>query len=115
MLYSVIHNISLLAIKLFFNQITLQNKEMVPANGPVIFVANHPNFFMDPLIAGSYCPRKLYFFAKSTLFNSSIKKWILTRLNLVPVYRKIDDKENMGKNKDSFKKGYKYLKIMGLF
>ena len=95
MLYSLVHKISVLAIKLFFNQISLQNKQIVPNQGPVIFVANHPNFFMDPLIAGSYCPRNLYFFAKSTLFNSSIKKWILTRLNLVPVYRKIDDEDNM--------------------
>ena len=115
MLYSLVHKISVLAIKLFFNQISLQNKQIVPNQGPVIFVANHPNFFMDPLIAGSYCPRNLYFFAKSTLFNSSIKKWILTRLNLVPVYRKIDDEDNMGKNKDSFKKGYEILENNGAF
>ena len=115
MLYSVIHNISLLAIKLFFNQITLQNKEMVPANGPVIFVANHPNFFMDPLIVGSLSPRKLHFFAKSTLFNTPIKNWILSRLPLVPVYRKLDDEKNMNKNQDSFNKGYEILENNGAF
>ena len=112
MLYSVIHNISLLAIKLFFNQITLQNKEMVPANGPVIFVANHPNFFMDPLIVGSLSPRKLHFFAKSTLFNTPIKNWILSRLPLVPVYRKLDDEKNMNKNQDSLIRDMRYLRIM---
>ena len=115
MLYSLIHKIFVLAIKLFFNQISIQNKQIVPKQGPVIFVANHPNFFMDPLIAGSYCGRELYFFAKSTLFNSSIKKWILTRLNLVPVYRKIDDKKNMEKNINSFKKGYEILENNGAF
>ena len=115
MLYSVIHKISLLAIKLFFNQITLQNKEMVPANGPVIFVANHPNFFMDPLIVGSLSPRKLHFFAKSTLFNTPIKNWILSRLPLVPVYRKLDDEKNMNKNQDSFNTGYEILENNGAF
>ena len=115
MLYSFIHNISLLAIKLFFNQITLQNKEMVPENGPVIFVANHPNFFMDPLIVGSLSPRKLHFFAKSTLFNTPLKKWILSSLPLVPVYRKIDDEKNMNKNQDSFNKGYEILENNGAF
>ena len=109
MIYSLIHKVSVLAIKLFFNQISIQNKHIVPATGPIIFVANHPNFFMDPLIIGSYCPRQLYFFAKSTLFNSPLKKRILTRLNLVPVYRKTDDKENMGGNVNSFNKGYKIL------
>ena len=115
MFYSLIHKISVLAIKLFFNQISIQNKQIVPNTSPIIFVANHPNFFMDPLIIGSYCPRQLYFFAKSTLFNSPLKKRILTRLNLVPVYRKIDDKENMGGNVNSFNKGYKILENNGAF
>ena len=104
-----------MAIKLFFNQISIQNKQIVPNTSPIIFVANHPNFFMDPLIIGSYCPRQLYFFAKSTLFNSPLKKRILTRLNLVPVYRKIDDKENMGGNVNSFNKGYRILENNGAF
>ena len=115
MLYSLIQKISVLAIKLFFNQISIQNKQIVPNTSPIIFVANHPNFFMDPLIIGSYCPRQLYFFAKSTLFNSPLKKRILTRLNLVPVYRKTDDKENMGENVNSFNKGYKILENNGAF
>ena len=115
MLYSLIQKISVLAIKLFFNQISIQNKQIVPNTSPIIFVANHPNFFMDPLIIGSYCPRQLYFFAKSTLFNSPLKKRILTRLNLVPVYRKTDDKENMGGNVNSFNKGYKILENNGAF
>ena len=104
-----------MAIKLFFNQISIQNKQIVPNTSPIIFVANHPNFFMDPLIIGSYCPRQLYFFAKSTLFNSPLKKRILTRLNLVPVYRKTDDKENMGGNVNSFNKGYRILENNGAF
>ena len=115
MLYSFIHKISLLAIKLFFNQISLQNKETVPTTDPVIFVANHPNFFMDPLIIGSLSPRKLHFFAKSTLFNTPIKNWILSRLPFVPVYRKIDDEKNMNKNQDSFNRGYKILEDNGAF
>ena len=115
MLYSLIQKISVLAIKLFFNQISIQNKQIVLNTSPIIFVANHPNFFMDPLIIGSYCPRQLYFFAKSTLFNSPLKKRILTRLNLVPVYRKTDDKENMGGNVNSFNKGYKILENNGAF
>ena len=98
MLYSFFHRIALFAIKLFFNTVTVENKEMALIDGPVIFVANHPNFFMDPLIAGTFCPRTLHFFAKSTIFNTNLKKKILTKLNLVPIYRKIDDQTNMDKN-----------------
>ena len=74
MIYSLIHKVSVLAIKLFF-----------------------------------------YFFAKSTLFNSRLKKRILTRLNLVPVYRKIDSEKNMEENINSFNKGYEILENSGAF
>ena len=115
MLYSFIHRVALLALKLFFNEVTIQNREKVPQNSPVIFVANHPNFFMDPLIVGSCCPRVLHFFAKSTIFSSKFKNFILHKLNLIPIYRKIDDEANMGKNVDSFIKGYEILEKNGAF
>ncbi len=115
MLYSFIHKVALLALKLFFNEVTIQNREKVPQNSPVIFVANHPNFFMDPLIVGSCCPRILHFFAKSTIFSSRFKNLILDKLNLIPIYRKIDDEANMGKNVDSFIRGYEILEKNGAF
>lgn len=115
MLYSIIHKISGLALKLFFNQVSIQNRDQVPKDGPVIFVANHPNFFMDPLIVGSCCPRTLHFFAKSTLFNSRLREIVLSKFNLIPIYRKIDDEANMGKNMDSFVKGYEILEKDGSF
>ena len=115
MLYSFFHRIALFAIKLFFNTVTVENKERALIYGPVIFVANHPNFFMDPLIAGTFCPRTLHFFAKSTLFNTNLKKKILTKLNLVPIYRKIDNQTNMDKNMDTFEKGYEILEKNGAF
>ena len=115
MLYTFIYRVALLALKLFFNEVTIQNRENVPQNSPVIFVANHPNFFMDPLIVGSCCPRVLHFFAKSTIFSSRFKNFILHKLNLIPIYRKIDDEANMGKNVDSFIKGYEILEKNGAF
>lgn len=115
MLYSMIHKLGRLALKLFFNRVSIQNRDKVPDKSPVIFVANHPNFFMDPLIVGSCCPRILHFFAKSTLFDSKLKEFIFSKLNLIPIYRKIDDEENMGKNEDSFIKGYDILENNGAF
>ena len=115
MLYSIIHKISLVTLKLFFNKVSILNKDKIPKDTPVIFVANHPNFFMDPLIVGSCCPRTLHFFAKSTIFNSSLKKYFLSKLNMIPIFRKIDDEKNMGKNVHSFVKGYEILENNGAF
>ena len=109
MLYSLTRRIGIIAINLFFNKISVENKKNIPQQGPVIFVANHPNYFMDPLIIGSLNPRRLHFFAKSTLFDTKLKNLFLKGLNIIPIYRKMDDEKNMGKNIRSFEKGYKVL------
>ena len=115
MLYSFIHKIALLALKLFFNEVSIQDRDKIPQKNPVIFVANHPNFFIDPLIVGSCCPRVLHFFAKSTIFSSRFRNFIFHKLNLIPIYRKIDDKANMGKMLTALSKDMKYLKKTGPF
>ena len=84
MLYTFIHRVALLALKLFFYEVIIQNREKVSQKSPVISVANHLNFYMDPLIVGSCCPRILHFFAKSTIFSSRFKIHFLNKLNLIP-------------------------------
>ncbi len=109
MIYSLTRRIGVIAINLFFNRISVVNKNNFPQHDPVIFVANHPNYFMDPLIIGSLSTRRLHFFAKSTLFDTKLKNLFLKGLNIIPIYRKMDDEKNMGKNIRSFEKGYKVL------
>ncbi len=115
MLYFFIKLISLTGIRIFFNRISSQHTEHIPKRGPVIFACNHPNTMMDPLIVGQACQRQLHFFAKATLFNHPISKWFLTKLQLVPVYRRQDNPKETAKNVDAFSKGYNILKNEGAF
>jgi hypothetical protein len=70
---------------------------------------------IDPLVVGTTCNRKLFFFAKSTLFNNFFSKWLLPKLQLVPVYRRQDDPSQTNKNQDTFEKGFQILKNNGAF
>lgn len=97
-------------MRTFFSQVTPQHKEHIPAHGPVIFAANHPNTMMDPLVIVNTCGRKLHFFAKSTLFNRPFNRWFLNSLQLVPLHRQQDNPAEMVKNVDAFSKGYQILK-----
>ena len=115
MLYGLIKIISLAGVRTFFRRISPQHVNNIPAKDPVIFVCNHPNTMMDPLVVGTTCNRKLFFFAKSTLFNNPFSKWLLPKLQLVPVYRKQDDSTQINKNEDTFEKGFKILKDKGAF
>ncbi len=115
MLYALVKLISLAGIRTFFRRISPQHLDQIPKEGPLIFVCNHPNTMMDPLIVGNTCGRKLYFFAKATLFRKSFSGWLLPKLQLVPVYRKQDDPAQTEKNVDTFEKGYQILETGGAF
>ena len=115
MLYTFIKIISLISIRTFFDKVTVWNDQRIPKQGPVIFVSNHPNTMMDPLVVGTSCKRELHFFAKSTLFSNRIIRFILLKLKLVPVYRRQDNPQQMGKNDRTFSKGYTILEEQGAF
>ena len=115
MLYTLIKILSIVSVRTFFNRVSVWHEDRIPKDGPVIFVSNHPNTMMDPLVLGVSCKRDLHFLAKSTLFSNNVKRFFLNRLKLVPVYRKQDNPDGMLKNKDTFEKGFDILKNKGAF
>ncbi|MBT3591042.1 MAG: hypothetical protein HOK52_00815 [Candidatus Marinimicrobia bacterium] len=115
MLYFLTKQLTIAAVRIFFDSITAKHIDHIPDEGPVIFVANHPNTLMDPLVIGTTCPRQLHFFAKSPLFNSWFNRTILTRLKLVPIYRKQDNPKQMDKNDQTFARGFDILENGGSF
>jgi len=115
MLYALVKLISIAGIRTFFNRISSQNLDQIPKEGAVIFVCNHPNTMMDPLIVGSTCGRNLYFFAKSTIFNNFFTRWVLNRLRVIPVYRKQDDPTQTNKNMIHFLKDTRSLNRVNHF
>ena len=109
MLYSILKLIATASVRTFFRRISSQNVDHIPTKGPVIFVCNHPNTMIDPLLVGISCKRKLFFFAKSTLFKGNLAGWLLPKLQLIPVYRAQDNPTETNKNTDTFSKGYEIL------
>ncbi len=113
MLYGIIKLILQVTIKVFFHSITIKNKEAIPENGPVLFLANHPATFMDPIVMACIIKRKVFFLAKGSLFTGPVISWILARFNLIPIYRKQDDPRLLNKNMDTFKKCNEHLEKGG--
>ena len=90
MIYGTLKLIASTGLKIFFRKISTQNIKSIPSKGPVIFVCNHPNLIIDAWLVGMTCNRRLYFLAKSTIFKGKTISWILSKLGLIPVYRKQD-------------------------
>jgi len=68
--------------------------EHVPAEGPVIFAANHRSF-LDPFVIGTLCRRPVYYMAKEELFRRPLVAWFLSRLGAFPVARGTGDTRAM--------------------
>jgi glycerol-3-phosphate O-acyltransferase / dihydroxyacetone phosphate acyltransferase len=113
MLYSFLKILMQSTIKVFFRSITVKNSTVIPEEGPVIILANHPSTFMDPIVVASVIKRKVFFLGKGELFRGKIAKWLLPKLNIIPVYRKQDDPTQMSKNADTFKKCFEHLENGG--
>lgn len=113
MLYSILKVLMQITERVFFRSITIRNKELIPEQAPLMIVANHPSTFMDPIVIATMLNREVYFLAKGELFKGSFLKWLLSKFNMIPVYRKQDDPSQMNKNQDTFIQCFEHLENGG--
>jgi 1-acyl-sn-glycerol-3-phosphate acyltransferase len=70
-------------------------REHIPADGPVIFAANHRSF-LDPFVISACQKRPLYFVAKQELFQKNrLQTWFLNSLGAFPIDRGSGDEASM--------------------
>jgi glycerol-3-phosphate O-acyltransferase / dihydroxyacetone phosphate acyltransferase len=75
--------------------------EPVPRRGPVLLVANHPNSLLDPAVVAVAADRPMRFLARAPLFRHRGIGWMVRGSGSIPVYRRMDDPELMGRNRDT--------------
>lgn len=75
----------------------------VPAEGPVLLVANHPNSLLDPMLVVAAARRPVRFLAKAPLFVDGKIGWLMRASGAIPVYRRSDDPSQMGRNEEMFR------------
>ncbi|MBK5279507.1 MAG: 1-acyl-sn-glycerol-3-phosphate acyltransferase [Bacteroidia bacterium] len=89
MLYIVVKWIIRLTLNSYFRKIAITGHRYIPAKGPVIFVANHPSAFMDPMVVATCIGRSIHFLSAAEFFGTGIKSWFYQKyLNMIPVYRR---------------------------
>jgi glycerol-3-phosphate O-acyltransferase/dihydroxyacetone phosphate acyltransferase len=77
-------------LRLFFRRIEVAGRQHVPSVGPVIFILNHPNALMDPLVLLCRAGRPVSFLAKEPLFRMPVIGTLVRAMDSIPVYRKMD-------------------------
>ncbi|MGH7594387.1 MAG: lysophospholipid acyltransferase family protein [Gemmatimonadales bacterium] len=79
-----------LIVRGFFRRVAVLGVEHVPVTGPVLFVLNHPNSLVDPLLLLAFAPRRVVFLAKEPLFRIPVIGWLTRAAGSIPVYRRQD-------------------------
>ena len=90
MLRRLVQIIAFRLVRLFYSKIEVHGCENLPADCPVIFVLNHPNGVLDPVLLMIALDRPVTFLSKSTLFAYAASGWAAETFGALPVFRKRD-------------------------
>jgi len=91
------------AVRIFYRRIVVSGRETIPAEGPLIVAANHPNGLIDPVLIRIALGRPVAMLAKSTLFGNSLGRAAMRAFDAIPVYRSMDA-EDTGRNAETFER-----------
>jgi 1-acyl-sn-glycerol-3-phosphate acyltransferase len=95
--YAVVRGIARTLLWSQYRRIEVEGAERVPADGPVLLVANHFSAIADSMALLHACPRPTSFLAKAPLFHSALLRPFLEATGAVPVFRPQDAAENEGR------------------
>ena len=98
-----------ICLNIYFQQIEIHNYKNIPGNGPVIFLANHQNAFLDALLIVTNNGRMTHFVARAEVFKNSLAKFLMSLINMMPIYRIRDGWGSLKNNDAVFEKCYDIL------
>src|SRR3954468_3510267 len=90
-------------IGVYFREIEVTGNLPAPDTGGRIFVSNHTNGLVDPVLVLTTAPCRISPVAKSTLWKIAGLRWLLDATGAVPIVRKRDDPtKQAGSNEEIF-------------
>ena len=115
-LLPVFSRVSSAAVRIFY-RLTVAGGS-VPAEGPVLLVANHPNSLVDPALVVAVARRPVRFLAAAPVFDDPNVGWLVKAAGSIPVYRRHEDPTVMGRNRQMFEAVFEELEkgaAVGIF
>ncbi len=88
-------------IRLYYPIIRVTHSERLPSEGATLYIANHPNSLIDPVLIGIATRRPVRFMAKAPLFEGRALGALLRSVGMIPAYRASDDKSSVRRNVQS--------------
>jgi 1-acyl-sn-glycerol-3-phosphate acyltransferase len=74
-------------VRLYYPSRAVEGGERIPSGKPLVFVLNHPNGLLDPMVLRVVTGFPARFLAKSTLFRNPISRLVMEAFGSIPIYR----------------------------
>lgn len=104
LLYKIVYLYVKIGLHLFYRKIVVKNLQKIPKKEAVIFVANHQNAMMDPVLIATHNTRILYFLARASAFKNRLAAKLLNSIHAIAIYRVRDGVNSKKRNIKVFKK-----------
>ncbi len=95
MIYYLSKYIALFLLSIFF-RFKVSGRQFFPKDSPCLIVSNHASY-LDPIVIGCACPRRVYFVAKEELFRHPLANFFLRQLGAFPLKRNEADRNAVKK------------------
>jgi 1-acyl-sn-glycerol-3-phosphate acyltransferase len=94
-------------VRLYYPRRTVEGTAHIPPSGPTLYVANHPNGLLDPLVFRVCTGHRVRFLAKSTLWGNPFGRLAMDAFRCLPVYRqqdvRVDERgQSIARNEETF-------------
>lgn len=118
MVANALRSFSRFAVRRYYGAFAVTGQERIPASGPAVFVANHPNSMFDPAVVGITVQRRVHFVSKAPLFDLPVFGNLMRSLGMIPAFRGRDDMSQVGRNAGSLDDAAQWLvrgEAVGIF
>ncbi|MCU0374732.1 MAG: 1-acyl-sn-glycerol-3-phosphate acyltransferase [Chitinophagaceae bacterium] len=114
MLYGLLKIWVRIGLPFFAKSIRITGHDKLATRGPLVLAVNHPNSFFDAILLGAFMQHPVHFHTRGDVFKKSWVRRLLTRINMLPVYRLRDGKDKLSLNQQTFEKSEAVLNKNGI-
>jgi 1-acyl-sn-glycerol-3-phosphate acyltransferase len=105
LLLALIRGLVKALVRLYYPERAVEGMARIPAGRPLVFVLNHPNGLLDPMVLRVVLDRPARFLAKATLFQNPLGRLAMDAFGSVPIHRAKESGARAGdasRNDESF-------------
>ncbi len=109
MLYNIFRYILWVMYRAYYHRIECIGFDKIPKDKPVIFISNHTNGLMDPIIPAALHQRPVWFWGRIEEFPDNLKGRFMRTMHGLPIYRRQNGVELMKRNNTTFEQSKEKL------